>query len=376
MLLAAIAAPADAQNRAPQVHGEGLGFKGRVATGSYQNRRLTGFTGAFRDPDGDTLTFTLTVNPARANLDARIETIPGYEINGPYFRFRATGEVERTTVTVTATDPDGLSASDSMILTTSNNAPTVKGSPYPDQTLAVGNILVVKATDMFTDPDGDEVDFKVEGYSGNGLALVAFSQGGDGLPYTLTGETTGEGAVTLTGEDIFGATVSDSFKLTVIAAAAKPEGFAAISGDGQAVLAWAASGDSAITKYRLRYKAGTSFSASDDGLWSDIAGSGASTTSHTVTGLANGTEYVFQVRAVNAGGVGPVSDEAVLRLGAPLAPGAFRAVGGNAQAALNWEDPSDTTVIKYQLRYKAGTSFSASDAWSDIAGSGREHDRA
>ena len=370
LLLAAIAAPADAQNRAPQVHGEGLGFKGRVATGSYQNRRLTGFTGAFRDPDGDTLTFTLTVNPARANLDARIETIPGYEINGPYFRFRATGEVERTTVTVTATDPDGLSASDSMILTTSNNAPTVKGSPYPDQTLAVGNILVVKATDMFTDPDGDEVDFKVEGYSGNGLALVAFSQGGDGLPYTLTGETTGEGAVTLTGEDIFGATVSDSFKLTVIAAAAKPEGFAAISGDGQAVLAWAASGDSAITKYRLRYKAGTSFSASDDGLWSDIAGSGASTTSHTVTGLANGTEYVFQVRAVNAGGVGPVSDEAVLRLGAPLAPGAFRAVGGNAQAALNWEDPSDTTVIKYQLRYKAGTSFSASDAWSDIAGSG------
>ena len=41
----------------------------------------------------------------------------------------------------------------------------------------------------------------------------------------------------------------------------------------------------------------------------DITGSGSGTTSHTVTELTNGTEYVFQIRAVNAGGTGEASDE-------------------------------------------------------------------
>ena len=122
----------------------------------------------------------------------------------------------------------------------------------------------------------------------------------------------------------------------------------------------------------MRHKAGTSFSNSDDSLWTDITGSGASTTSHTVTGLTSGTAYVFQVRAVNAGGVGTPSDEAVLRLGAPLQPSGFRVLGGNAEVTLSWNDPSDATITRYQLRRKVGTSFSPSDdsLWADIANSG------
>ena len=50
-----------------------------------------------------------------------------------------------------------------------------------------------------------------------------------------------------------------------------------------------------ITKYRLRYVAGSSAG----GTWDDITGSGASTTRHTVTGLIADTEYTFEVRAVN-----------------------------------------------------------------------------
>ncbi len=88
----------------------------------------------------------------------------------------------------------------------------------------------------------------------------------------------------------------------------KPTGFSAVAGEGQVELSWSDPNDSTITKYQVRHKAGTSFSASDD-LWVDIGGSGATTTSHTVTGLTNGTEYVFQIRAVNAGGEGEVSDE-------------------------------------------------------------------
>ena len=52
-----------------------------------------------------------------------------------------------------------------------------------------------------------------------------------------------------------------------------------------------------ITKFQVRHEAGPSVSAST--TWEDIDGSGPTTTSHTVTGLTEGTEYTFEVRAVN-----------------------------------------------------------------------------
>ncbi len=75
-----------------------------------------------------------------------------------------------------------------------------------------------------------------------------------------------------------------------------PQNFTAAAGDGEAALSWSApanSGDvSAITKYEV---------SSDNGeSWVDAA----SNTGHTFTGLTNGTEYTFQVRAVNADGNG------------------------------------------------------------------------
>ena len=45
------------------------------------------------------------------------------------------------------------------------------------------------------------------------------------------------------------------------------------------------------------------------GAWTDITGDN-STTSYTVTGLTNGTEYTFQVRAFTSGGGGDASNEA------------------------------------------------------------------
>ena len=65
--------------------------------------------------------------------------------------------MERTTLTLTGTDPYGLSVSTSAVVTTSNTAPKAKSPPYPDQTLAVGNTLTVKLTDMFVDDEGDDI---------------------------------------------------------------------------------------------------------------------------------------------------------------------------------------------------------------------------
>ena len=81
-------------------------------------------------------------------------------------------------------------------------------------------------------------------------------------------------------------------------------GLTATAGNGEIALSWNDPGDSTITKYQYIQRSG-------DGAWSawmDISGSGATTTSHTVTGLTNGTEYTIAVRAVKGtDGFGPVS---------------------------------------------------------------------
>ncbi len=87
-----------------------------------------------------------------------------------------------------------------------------------------------------------------------------------------------------------------------------PGNFAATPGNGQVTLSWSApasDGGSAITGYQYQQAAGTGAYSP----WTAIPGSGASTRSHIVTGLTNGTRYFFRVRAVNSDGPGPGSAE-------------------------------------------------------------------
>ena len=78
----------------------------------------------------------------------------------------------------------------------------------------------------------------------------------------------------------------------------EPHSFVATPLDGQAALSWGDPSDSTITGYSVRYAT----SLPVGGTWTDISGSGATTTSHTVAGLSNGTRYYFQIRAANANG--------------------------------------------------------------------------
>ena len=81
----------------------------------------------------------------------------------------------------------------------------------------------------------------------------------------------------------------------------QPTGLKATAGDAQVDLAWTDPSDSTITKYQLAYK---KKSATGTASFADITGSGATTTSHTVTGLDNGDVYQFWLRAVNSAGNG------------------------------------------------------------------------
>ena len=133
-----------------------------------------------------------------------------------------------------------------------------------------------------------------------------------------------------------GQTVSVSLAAAPAARPAKPTGLAATAGDAQVTLSWTDPGDSSITGYQYRQKAG----GAAWGRWTDIASSapgGANAASYTVTGLANCTAHLFRVRAVNAAGRSPASDEAgpATPQAAPAAPpsGSGKLVGNVASGA-------------------------------------------
>ena len=78
-----------------------------------------------------------------------------------------------------------------------------------------------------------------------------------------------------------------------------------VPGDRQVVLTWqapASDGGSPISGYEYRQSADGGTNWQPD--WTAIANSNAKTTGHTVTDLTNGMAYTFEVRAVNAVGVG------------------------------------------------------------------------
>ncbi|MCL2679817.1 MAG: fibronectin type III domain-containing protein [Dehalococcoidia bacterium] len=198
----------------------------------------------------------------------------------------------------------------------------------------------------------------------------------------LSGNLTvsGSGSVTITGTHTGTQNFSGSGTVIIAGvqvyppptAPAAPGGFAAAAGDTQVVLTWTTpdNGGSAITKYQISHGATAGYSEN----WTDISGSGAGTTTHTVTGLTNGTSYTFEVRAVNAVGNGASSGTrtatSLATPTAPAAPGSFTAAAGDAQVVLKWTTPDNggSAITKYQVSHGATAGYSAN--WTDISGSG------
>ncbi len=99
--------------------------------------------------------------------------------------------------------------------------------------------------------------------------------------------------------------------------------------------------------------------------WTDISGSGAGTTSHTVTGLTNGVEHTFLIRPVVGSNPGPKSGNIkATPMPSPAAPTNLAAVLGDGEVVLTWTNPTDSSITKYQYSTNGGTSF------TDIGGSG------
>ncbi len=96
------------------------------------------------------------------------------------------------------------------------------------------------------------------------------------------------------------------------------------------------------------------------------------TTTYTVTGLTNGTEYGFRLYASNTIGISPASAVVTatpLDAGALDAPTGLTATAGDAsgEVDLSWTAPSGT-ITKYQVRRGSGDPLVWS-AWTDIPNS-------
>ena len=167
---------------------------------------------------------------------------------------------------------------------------------------------------------------------------------------------------------------SVSAEPAALVAPGAPNNFSATAGDARVVLRWLPptnNGGSPVTGYEYLQQSDGGFGGGD---WQAIANSGAgevNAASYTVSGLMNGTRYIFQVRAVSNVGKGTASSQInatpMAAIVAPDAPTNLGAVAGDAQVILSWQAPVNnggSPITSYQYR------IDGSGAWIAIINSG------
>ena len=153
----------------------------------------------FTDPDGDALTYSV------ASSDA---TAVSASVSGSVVSLTAITQ-GISTVTVTASDPDELSAEQHIAVTVPNRAPIALDT-IPSRTLLAGSTLEFDLARYFTDPDGDSLTFTAA--SANvGVASVESI----GSTLTITARAPGSTRVTVTVADPAGMAIQQLFAVTV-----------------------------------------------------------------------------------------------------------------------------------------------------------------
>lgn len=263
---------AAAQNRAPTVSGT-PGVNATVGS-AYT------FSPTASDPDGQTLTWSITNKPAWASFSTttgRLSGTPGSANVG-------------TTANITIRVSDGtLSASlapFSLTVAAANRAPTISGTPATTATAGNGYSFTPSATDA----DADTLAFSISGKP----AWATFS--------TATGALTGTPTAGTYANIVI--SVSDG-KAAAVALPAFTITVSATQGTGTATLSWTApalnTDNSALPVNDLAgYRVYHGTSANN--LTDVVQVSGAANTSYTFSQLASGTHY-FAVTAVTVAGL-------------------------------------------------------------------------
>ncbi len=153
----------------------------------------------FNDPNSDVLTYVaVSSNPgvaaasAAGNMVAITGVAPG-----------------NTSVTVTATDPDGMKGQQAFQVHVPNRAPLARGA-IPAQTVIVGQNATVNLSSYFTEPDGQPLT-----YSATAQKLAVATPGVSASVLTVTAVARGTTDVTVTATDPGGSTATQVFQVVV-----------------------------------------------------------------------------------------------------------------------------------------------------------------
>ena len=152
-------------------------------------------------------------------------------------------------------------------------------------------------------------------------------------------------------------------------ALAAPRNLAAASaGDGELALSWDDPADITLTGYQYRYQKPSDSVWNPD--WTDMSGSGATTTSHTLSGLTNNVLYTVEVRTLRGVTGGPAARATEQPRGPLVAPANFAAASGeDRRATLSWDNSGDDSISRFQYRYRISTVSAWNPDWTDIPGS-------
>ena len=155
--------------------------------------------GYFTDPDGDILVYTAAIS----NSVVATASVAGTAISVTAL---AKGDA---IVTVSATDDEGLAATQEFAVTVPNRAPVVIGA-LPPLRLQVGDSAVVVMSDHFEDPDGEALQYESV-LSDTSTATVSAI----GPVLTIVARAKGTVTVTVAATDPGGLTARQSFPVTV-----------------------------------------------------------------------------------------------------------------------------------------------------------------
>ncbi len=153
----------------------------------------------FNDPDGDTLSFRASSSDP---------SVVGTSLAGSVVTITAP-EKGASEITITASDPSGLTASQAFQVTIPNRPPEPLAA-VPDQTVHIGETARLDAALHFADPDGDALVFEASSSDPSVLDVMISSS-------TITVTPLGKGAasVAITASDPEGLEASQAFQVTV-----------------------------------------------------------------------------------------------------------------------------------------------------------------
>ena len=257
-------------------------------------------SGYFTDPNGDALRYEAWSSDqgvATATIDGGTAAIAALEEG-------------TTTITFTAFDPAGLSATqDAIVIVEAGNSPPEPTDSIPAQQVTAGESTTLDLSGHFTDADGDTLSYEAT-TSDAAVATVAI----DGSEATITGVAEGSATLTFLASDPAGASAAQEAAVTVLRPNRAPTAVGTIDtvtvnqgGSVELILSGYFSdpdGDA------LAYAA----ASSDD----EVATASVTDSTLTIAGVRGGTATIT-ITATDPGGLS-ADQEAVVRVNQPPVP--------------------------------------------------------